>query len=391
MSSERPLKIAFFTETYLPQINGVVTSTLTFAEELEKMGHTVLIMGPKMKGAEASCEKVWRFRSMAYPFQNEHRVIWPFSRKLKAFKEMDFDIVHIQTPFFMGHLGQYLGWKHDIPIVHTYHTYWFEYLHYFPLLPKRFRKRADMLLFTKKFCERSDHVIVPSTQMRDKLLADHLTVPLTVIPTGIDINRVVTEAETRGFRKRYGLISGEPVLIYVGRLGKEKNVYFLMQTFELILKKIPNARLLIVGDGPERKGMAKAISNLERVVFTGYLSHEEVFTAYSAADVIAFPSKTETQGLSLLEGLSQGKPAVCINAMGVKDLLGNNEGGYLTPDDLALFSEKLALLLQDPEVYRQKSADARARACLFSSTAMAERLVSVYRHVITKKQFKGDR
>ena len=127
--NKRPLKIAIFTETYTPQVNGVVTSIQILARELEKLGHYVLIIGPKLKEAQNSTDKVWRFRSMTYPFQPEHRMISPFSRKLQEFKKIEFDVIHVQTPIFMGYLGQYLSWKHNIPMVHTYHTFWEKYLH----------------------------------------------------------------------------------------------------------------------------------------------------------------------------------------------------------------------------------------------------------------------
>jgi glycosyltransferase involved in cell wall biosynthesis len=394
MGFNRSLNIAIFTETYLPQINGVVTSTLTFVEELEKLGHSVLVVGPKMKGAKESSEKVWRFRSIPYPFQNEHRVIWPISRKLRQFKDMRFDVIHIQTPFSMGHLGQYLGWKYHIPVVHTYHTYWYEYLHYFPLLPAKLRKKADLLLFTKKFCERCDHVIVPSSQMRDKLLLDHVQVPLTVIPTGIDVSRSVSHDDTVAFKQKCGISDSDHVMIFVGRLGKEKNVYFLLDAFCKILQHVPTAKLLIVGDGPEREKMeafSKKHGFSQSVVFTGYLSHDEVFVAYSASRIIVFPSKTETQGLSLLEGLSLGKPAVCIGAMGVQDILAHNEGGFLTQDDVSEFSSCVLKLIYDESLYHTKSQEAKSRAMQFSSFRMAERLVEVYEEVIETNLVRGKR
>lgn len=164
------MKIAIFTETYHPQINGVVTSTSILSQKLESLGHQVLIIGPKTNEAQESTDKVWRFRSVPFPFQPEHRIISPLSRKLRKFKEMDFDIIHVQTPLFMGHLGQYLSWYHQIPLVHTYHTFWAEYLHYFPVLPKRFRKQADLLVLSRNFCNRCNHVIVPSSQMKQKLI-----------------------------------------------------------------------------------------------------------------------------------------------------------------------------------------------------------------------------
>ncbi len=368
------MKIAIFTETYLPQINGVVTSTVTFTRELERLGHEVIIIGPKMKGARESTDKVWRFNSMPYPFQTEHRIISPLSRKLNQFKEAKFDIVHVQTPFLIGHLGQYLGKKYDIPVIHTYHTYWMEYLYYFPLLPKRLRPNADNL-FTKNFCNRCAHIVVPSKQMHAMLIERGVSVPMTVIPTGIDTGAKPGNAQA--FRKRYHIKPTDKVVIFVGRLGKEKNIYFLLESF----KHVKGARLLIVGDGPERDEIHR---RNPQAIMTGYVPHGDVLTAYAASDIIAFPSKTETQGLSLLEGLSMGKPAVCLDAMGVKDILHGEQGGFLVQEDPHGFAEKIMLLLNDPSIYKMKSEQALKRAHEFSAPEMAKKLVSVYEREIKK-------
>ncbi|MCP4049959.1 MAG: glycosyltransferase family 4 protein [bacterium] len=384
------MKIAIFTDTCYPQINGVVTSTQTLAAKLEDMGHTVLIVGPKMKGAEESTDKIWRFRSVVFPFQKEHRMVSPVSRKLKQFKELNFDVIHVQTPIFLGHLGQYMSWYHRIPLVHTYHTFWAEYLHYFPVLPKRLRVHADMLVLSRNFCNRCQHVIVPSSQMKDKLLEYEISTPMSVIPTGVEIYKSeIDEIKKEKFRKQYKITKDHKTCIFVGRLGLEKNIYFLLDSFKMVLEKINDVKLLIIGDGPEKDLMKKyaektGISN--NIIFTGYMDHQDVFTAYASVDVITFPSKTETQGLSLLEGLSLGKPAVCINAMGVKDIIKNEKGGYLTQDNVIDYSRKVILLLQDPEIYQQKSMEARGTAELFSADSMAEKTLEVYKKAIALRK-----
>lgn len=375
------MRIAIFTDTYLPQINGVVFSTTTFAEEFRALGHEVLIVAPKIESETASTKEVWRFHSMPFPFQPEYRMTSPLSRKLRDFGSQNIDVIHIQTPFFMGHLGQYLGWRHKIPIVHTYHTFWAEYLHYFPLLPKGWRRKVDLLLLSKNFCNRCQHIVVPSHQIQDTLLAYGVTKPISVIPTGIDLGRHVTLSHIQAFRTKWGLSSDERACIFVGRLGQEKNVYFLLDSFARICSQIPRLRLLLVGDGPERVRMTHQVQALglsEKVVFCGYLPHDDVFAAYAASDLILFPSKTETQGLSLLEGMSTGKPAVCLNALGVKQLLEEEAGGFLTEDTLDAYVDAALSLLQDPELYAKKACEAQARAAAFSSSEMAKRLLGVY-------------
>ena len=250
----KKLTIVFFTETYTPQINGVVTSTKTFSEELKKLGHRVIIVCPKTDKTQHSTESEWRFKSVAYPFQPEHRIISPLSRKLKQFKNLKPDIIHIQTPFFMGHLGQFLSWKHDIPLVHTYHTYWMEYLYYFPLLPKKFRRNADDLFFTKNFCNRCDHVVVPSGQIETYLNKKEVSPPISVIPTGIKLNNDnISKKEIETFKEKYKFKKDYKTLIFVGRIGREKNIYFLIDCLAKIIKKNPKTQLFIAGDGPEKK------------------------------------------------------------------------------------------------------------------------------------------
>jgi 1,2-diacylglycerol 3-alpha-glucosyltransferase len=382
------MKIAIFTETYYPQVNGVVTSTDILSKKLEALGHQVLIIGPKVEGYTESTDKVWRFRSVVFPFQPEHRMISPLSRKLRQFKAMNFDIIHVQTPIFMGHLGQFLSWRYQIPMVHTYHTFWAEYLHYFPVLPKSLRKQADLLVLSRNFCNRCQHVIVPSNQMKDKLKEYDVAVPMTVIPTGVDMHKTDI-GDPNEFRKRFGLANDDKVCIFVGRLGKEKNVYFLIDVFEQVLAKEPKAKLLILGDGPERQGMTDYAFKKgfgEKLIFTGYLTRPEVFTAYGASDVITFPSKTETQGLCLLEGLSAGTPAVCINAMGVKDILGDNKGGFLVYDDLDTYAATVVKLLKDSDLWQQKHEEAYKQAEYFSADNMAAETIKVYEEAIQYKK-----
>lgn len=355
------MKIAFFTCTYLPQINGVVTSIETFREDLERLGHTVKIYCPKSRFAKKSTENVIRLPSIPYPFQKEYRMGTPFSRRLREFKKENFDIIHIHTPFFVGHLGQYLGWKHKIPTIHTYHTFWSQYLHYMPLLPKRLSRIADIVLLTRNFCNRNKHVIAPSNVMKKWLLENDVKAPITVIPTGVQKHEIPDQKACDEFKIRFGIPSNVPVLLFVGRLGQEKNVYFLLEVFKAVLKDIPNAALFIAGNGPEWENM-KVIAKRQgidaSVVMPGYLDHHDIFFAYSSADVLLFPSKTETQGLSLLECLSCGCPAVCINEMGVRDVLGKEQqGGFLVDDNLADFVTHVKKLIQDPELREQKSAE----------------------------------
>ena len=378
------MNIAILTDTYIPQINGVSTSIQTFAEEFEKLGHSVLIIGPKTEQEEPSDDKVWRFRSMPFPFQKEYRIILPLSRKLKHFKHEQIDIIHGQTPFTMGYLSRYLAYRHKLPLIHTYHTYFEKYLHYLPLpsdIATSYAKSES-----RRFYNRCDHIVVPSSQMKDALLDYQIQTAIDVVPTGVKLGQHPSDAEKDMFLKTHGLNPNTPKAIFVGRLGQEKNVYFLLDAFAQIHNAHPDLELLIIGDGPERASMvakARALGVQDKVIFTGYIPHHDIFTAYAVSRIILYPSMTETQGLSLLEGLSMGVPAVCINAMGVADILAGNKGGFLTQDSITDFVAHATQLLSVPDIQQAKATESLARAKDFSAENMAKKMIAVYEHTIT--------
>jgi 1,2-diacylglycerol 3-alpha-glucosyltransferase len=383
------MKIAIFTDFYDPQVNGIVTSTHTLIRELNNRGHEVYVMAPRTKEINFSTRKIWRFRSIPFLFQKEYRLICPISRKLLEFKNLNIDIIHIQTPFFLGYLAQFLSWKNQIPTIHTYHTYWAEYSHYVPFLPQWLARTIDKLLFTKNFCNRCQHIISPSPQMENKLFENGVTTKSTIIPTGINLQKIKKPENVRAFQKKYNIIENNRVLIFVGRCAIEKNLYFLLDCFVKVIKEDQNVVLFIAGDGPEKKYLIKYSKKLgisNKVIFSGYLPHREINTAYAAADIVTFPSKTETQGLSLLEGLAMGKPAVAINAMGVASILKDNNGGFLTSENTNEYSARILELLHTPKLYFQKKVEAISRAKQFSSQNMIDKTLEVYYKTIKYKK-----
>lgn len=374
------MNIAVFTDTYLPQINGVVTSTVTFAEEFERQGHNVYIFAPRVDEEKRSTEQVFRFRSVVWPGQKEHRLSIPWSRKMNKFEELEIDVIHAQTPFSMGYLAQIMGKRHQLPVIHTYHTFFAKYLHYVPLLPQKMMEKYAHYE-SKRFCNRCNHIVVPSTQMKEKLSDYGVTVPIDVIPTGINLQSVGELESRSAFRARYHIKNDEKLCIFVGRLGIEKNVYFLLQAFQKIKDAVPHAKLFIGGDGPEKADMIDTVQKqglVDSVIFSGYLNRQAVFSAFQAADLCLFPSVTETQGLIVLESLACQTPVVCINAMGVRDVLANNQGGFLSEETVPDFVDKAIQLLTDTPLYEKKVSEAAARVDAFSSETCARKMLKVF-------------
>lgn len=378
------MNIAYFTDTYKPQVNGVVSSIESFRQALEARGHKVYIFAPKMKGVK-ELDNVFYFRSIPYFFHKEVRLSWPSSRQLFKFSDLNIDIIHSQTPFTLGELALALGRLFKIPVMHTYHTFFSAYTHYVPFSPRQLTE-AVARKASKRYCNACKLVLVPSQMMGDFLLSYGVTTPIEILPTGIDIFKPTVQ-DTLNLKHRYHIPLENKLLLYVGRLVKEKNIIFLLETFKIIVSQNPNITFMLVGDGPERKNLEKHARHVglkHKVIFTGYLDKSEVFNCYESADLFVFSSKTETQGLVLAEAMSVGLPAVAVNAMGVSDILHDGIGGVLCEELTTEFSETVLDLLNDKQKWEQKSGEAMVKVEDWTTDVMVERLIGFYERVLNR-------
>ena len=222
------MNIGFFTDTYLPQINGVVTSIEIFRKELLKLGHRVYLYGPRFNSRNDPvydhAHDIYRFYSVPYFRQKEHRIVVPFSPTFLNFRRFKLDIIHTHTYFPLGIYAAYLAKRHRIPLVHTYHTLWAEYAHY-SFLPPETSRRA-LTWGSKFYCNRCDLVLAPSRVIREVLLHYGVRKPIQVLPTGIEAELTTTQTNFNP-RQVYGIARDTVILSFVGRFGKEKNLYFL--------------------------------------------------------------------------------------------------------------------------------------------------------------------
>ena len=375
------MNIGIFTDTYAPQINGVVTSIESSLNYLQKE-HTVYVFCPNVKPKIKSTKYVWRFPSVVYPFQKEYRLVLPFHKQLNKIKELNLDIIHVHTPFTMGTIGLKIAKKLNIPVVHTFHTYFEKYLHYFPILPEKWVYKYAKKE-TERLCNQCKLIIVPTEEMRDTLGKYDIKPPYTIIPSGIKME-TVSDIEIDAFKQKYQLKNQEYCL-FVGRIGHEKNIFFLIEAFETLIKEKPDLNLLIIGDGPERKNIEKecerkGLSN--SVIFTGYLNKKEVFTSYKIAKLMLFPSKTETQGLTVVESLLCGTPVIGINKLGVKNVIGNNMGGITTTESIKDYTAACLKLLNDESLYKEYVQKAIKRGKEFSIEKSGKLMVESYKTVL---------
>lgn len=368
------MNIGVFTDTYEPQINGVVTSIQTSVEYLRSQGHVVYIFCPNVTPPLPSTNDVWRFPSFTYPFQREYRLVFPFNKRLKKIKDLNLDVIHIHTPFTMGNIGLKVARKLNIPAIHTYHTFFEKYLHYFPILPEawvyKYAKRES-----ERFCNLCQHIIVPTKEMKDRLSKYNINAPISILPSGIKMINI-TETESAEFKSKY-MNANRLNCLFVGRVGLEKNIYFLINAFKLILEAFPNVHLTIIGDGPEKASVEKKVLNSglsKNVSFTGYLQKNDVFSAYHAADLMLFPSKTETQGLTAVEAIMCGTPVIGLNEMGIKDVVENDVSGILTDEDVKLYAKATIELLKNEEKRLELSKNAKNSGAAYSFIKTGEKL-----------------
>ncbi|MDA8381795.1 MAG: glycosyltransferase [Betaproteobacteria bacterium] len=381
------MNILMISDVYFPRVNGVSTSILTFRDELEAMGHRVTLIAPDY-GAPAVRvpvreDWVMRIPSRRVPFDPEDRLMrWNVLMGLEGeLARAAFDLVHIQTPFVAHYAGLRLARLLGVPCLESYHTFFEEYLYcYIRFAPKPLM-RLLARTFSRSQCNRVDALISPSRAMRDELLAYGVRTPIHVIPTGIRRESAVRGDGVR-FRARHGIGAGTPVMVYVGRVAFEKNIAFLLEVLSTVKKQVPDALLVIAGEGPARASLeahARALGLAQDVRFVGYLDRRaELPHCYRAGNVFVFASRTETQGLVLLEAMALGVPVVSLAVMGTKDVLREGEGVLIAEDDVTDFAGKVERLLRDPVLRQSMGERAVAYAEEWSAASMAGQLARCY-------------
>ncbi len=373
------MNIAIFTDTFTPQINGIVTSINIFRKELTNMGHNVYVVAPKVTGYNDKADNIVRYFSMSYMFQPQYKIAFPYSLTVPKLSDLKLDIIHAQTPFSMGLLALYLAKKSRVPLVYTHHTFFDGYVHYIPLNRKLLQKLS--VLGSRTYCNHCTLVLTPSHPMRDLLIEYGVTEKIVVLPTGIDLESFTNNKLNNNTRQRYGISKSTKLLLYAGRIGEEKNLDFLLKSFRIVANRISDVHLLLVGDGPLKYqliDLAKELDIASQLSFTGYLPRSEVISCCASADLFVFSSMTETQGLVLLEAMAAGTPVVAVDALGVSTSIKNGQGGCLCEPSTEMFANKVHELLSNDSLRKQKAAQAKLRAEEFSSVKMAKRLVGCY-------------
>ncbi|MCE2898160.1 MAG: glycosyltransferase [Betaproteobacteria bacterium] len=381
------MRILLVSDVYFPRVNGVSTSIQTFRQALGELGHHTALIAPAYPSSWPDEPGTLRVASRRVPLDPEDRMMHaaPIRALLPRLARERFDLVHVQTPFVAHYLGLWLARQLGVPCVETYHTFFEEYLfHYVPFLPRALM-RAAARRFSRAQGNSVDALVVPSSAMGEVLAGYGVRAPMAVIPTGIPLADFGGGTGLR-FRQAMGIAPEAPLLLFVGRVAHEKNIGFLLEALGLVRQRVPGALLAIAGEGPALPALRRQAHSLglaEAVRFAGYLDRRgALLDCYAAADAFVFASRTETQGLVLLEAMALGIPVVSTAVMGTRDVVGPGRGALVPGDEPADFAAAVVRLLEDPALRARLCAEARDYVQEWQAGALARRMAGFYEGVL---------
>ncbi|GAP02487.1 glycosyltransferase [Fructobacillus pseudoficulneus] len=375
------MKIGLFTDTYFPQVSGVATSIQTLKNALEEQGHDVYIFtttDPKVDKHQPE-EQIYRFSSLPYfGFKDRRLTFRGLIQAVEIARDLKLDIIHTQTEFSLGLMGKYVARRLKIPVIHTYHTQYEDYTHY--VAKGMLIKPGAVSHLVKAYLKGMEGLIAPSERVKDSLISYGVDLPMPIIPTGVAIRK---SSSHRNLRQEYGLAADEPVILSLGRLAFEKNVALTISAFSELLQTLPNAKLLIAGDGPAKKSLQEQVEDLElqdSIIFTGMINHDQVGDYYRMANVFVSSSDSETQGLTFIEALAADRPFVAVRSPYLEEIVTDKAIGTLIDDyDEFLTAVLYYLQHQNTEQDEEKRAAAVKNV---DATTFGKRVFAFYTEVL---------
>lgn len=376
------MRVLHLSDVYFPRINGVSTSIETLREALASAGHDSVLVAPRY-GGENGERDVVRVPSRPVPWDPEDR--WMHARPIwrmgPELVERGFTVVHVHTPFVAHVAGSRLARRLGLPVVASYHTFFEEYLgHYVRWVPAGWL-RALARRAARRQCDSADAVVVPSVAMQDVLVRYGVGSPMVVIPTGLAPGPW-SSGDGQRFRARHGISPTRPVLVHVGRIAFEKNVGFLVEVLAEVRREVPDVLLVLAGEGPATASLWRRIGELglaRHVLGVGYLERGVALAdCYRAGDVFVFASRTETQGLVLLEAMALGVPVVSTCVLGTRDILAAGRGAVISPESVDAFAAHTIDLLRDHARRAALGREASEHARGWTAAGMAARMAALY-------------
>lgn len=382
------MKVGMFVNYYTPSKGGMETSVINLCKGLNQAGHETFVFAPEYPNYADKEKNIFRYKSVRFNYGGYFYVMpIPFlsSGIEQTVASLNLDIIHSHQPYSLGDEALKFSRKFNIPLVFTHHIKYEDYFHYIPIIPKSISQKYIRKI-TTNYSNKCDVVIAPSTAIK-KLLIDHqVKSPISIIPSGIDIDNFTKDAGQREkIREKYQIKNGDVTLITACRLTEEKNVKFLVESFNKIKKSCPNAKFIIVGDGAVKKDLEKMVKDFRiegDVIFTGLVNKEEIISLYQASDVFVFASLTETQGLVAVEAMAAGNPVVAIKASGIEDMVQSRENGILTGNSIDEFTGAVTKVINNKELRERLSSQARVSSGKFTIEIWTEKIVKLYQGLL---------
>jgi len=384
----KKLTIAMFSNNYLPFIGGVPISIQRLAEGLRNLGHQVYIFAPEYResdyGNYQEEKHIFRYKPLFY--YKKHNLTIPipniFSSKMKKkFISLKPDIVHLHHPYWMGNIGLKWAKKYKIPTVFTYHTRLEQYAHNLPVFHTLFAGRIPHKLI-KSFANQCDAIIAPTTTAKEYLRNLGVGKIIEVIPTGIDFSKYDFSQEEITLIKEKYHHNCEIILFSVSRLSKEKNLYFLLNGLKYINEKTNiSFKCLIAGNGPEKEKLNNFIKQnglAEKIILLGAVSPDEISKYFMLSDIFIFASKSETQGMVLLEAMAGKTPVVAVRSSGIDDVIEEGFNGFKTEEDIDKWAGRIISLMENPDKINKLSENALLFSQKYSKDVIAKNILKIY-------------
>jgi len=403
------MKIAIFTNNYLPNPFGVSGSVESFRKEFERMGNEVYIFAPRRKDYHDKNPRVFRYPSIETNVKIKFPIAIPYSPKInKILDNLKLDIIHSQHPNLLGSAAAHWAKKKNIPLVFTWHTLYDQYAHFAPFVPPKIAIWWA-IRNGRNYANKCDVVIVPTPSVGEIIKKWGVANKnITAIPTGVEGHQF-SAPDGNAIWEKYGVKSDEILLFVMTRLTEEKNMEFLVDAVLEIIRNNKNihprtnsahdskeiefhkkigvgVKFMICGDGNLKNILEKKVADAglgEKVIFSGIVSNSEKKNYYAAGDIFVYASKSETQGMVLTEAMYAGLPIVAVRAMGVKDIVENNKTGYLVGENKQEFSIAVQKLIDD-EYLRKKFGEEGKKVTRekYTSEVCAKKMLEIYEKVI---------
>ena len=391
------MRIGIFTETYTPYISGLVTSEVMLKKALEEKGHEVYVVTANLENFHYEYDEEERVLKIpGIPtgiYDSRLTSIYPL-QALNKIKSWNLDVIHSQTEFAIGTFARLFSKQYNIPIVHTYHTMYEDYVHY--ITKGHFNKSSKKIVeyLTKFYCDRTiTELIVPTKKAYDLFKKKYnVKRNIHIIPTGIEVERFYREnvdsKKINELMKKYKIKKNDFVLIFVGRIAEEKNIPFIIDVMKDLIKQNSNLKMLIIGDGPDKERYekySKENGTDKNIIFTGKVPWDDIPAYYSVGTAFISASTTETQGLTIIEAMASSLPALCIDDESFSGTVIDDLNGYLFKDKDEC-KKVILKLINDKKLIKYLSNGARTSAEKHSAKYFGEQVLDIYKIAIKKRK-----